>query len=1158
MSSPPAAMTSPKRRQGVPHLLESFPAPPTFIPATPATPGSLQLPQRSTSPFGGTTPTTPLSAYHTPPTSFISTLSGNAYPTTTSPPRHIPSPRSQPASLPSASNNPPPSLPPSQPLPPVPQNDTPSLLLSSARRSTSDNASVRSASLRSLGRESIRSGRSSEQGHRSGRQDQHDGRSPRPSVDSAGRPRPSLDSSAPPRPSLSSVHSNSPAIFPSPPLNRISEVYHNPANDDEDVLSASFTRRASPNASFTSASSTLQASTSTPPTSTLPSPNSSACPSPLPKEMLQDPAAFHRELRSARSRSRGHKEVLRSRVTSMDIPPSPSRPILPRSVSDGPMSLADSNAGTPRGRMLGKPKKVAAAAATSDADGRDSPDINEIIERTPRPARSSKSLARSASSSSKSLARSASSKSLGTSTRRSSARLSKESSTSHISEDPSRRRPYAKSFGADTPHARGKRTKDVIPPPPSSFTHPVKQERALSRGASERTRDSTVSAFSLTAYGVNDAPYKRDSAYSNDPYSSGREGKSPADRSPASSSTHELPPARPRRGASPFESLRRSIHSMQSESDNPYGGIHPDDEKLFAEMEQMLEGQVSDTEEGNSKSRGKAPDAFAVEAVRSDDEGEGPFDDQVVESDEDSDSSIDLRTPLSKLMLRDGVLSPNSKVLQQQEEDLVGSHGRGSVMSFTSAISTSSILKDTRDTPSRRVRHRDGKLLRGGLGLTTGLGWSDSEDEDAPSPFTKRVSSLALSRSKSVSNLRSTSTLSLGAIEEDVPSAREIMSRSTSKTSSLRSMPSMPLSKSLNSLSRMSSRSSGYSVRPNHGHAHGGSTLFEDDEDDVDGADEFGRSKSWKTRSQPTTRSQPRELYAMQPSEGTPSSDSTASISLPDTPADYEATPTYTDHSYNRNKDLPRLPSMGSLRRQGSTASVRRTVSQKSVKKTTSMASIRDRSVSETKSRLPESQSYSRVPETSSRMSERQSRMPDSRSRMPEPKVRTRTPEPKSRIPESKSRSSTPDSKLRRPSFGSSSIPAPPSTSKAPPLPTHRPIEMTRSPRPLQLPTRLTSDRPAVPVPRIAHSSLEAPAQSYSGLPSPSARISPHSGLPSPASSSGLPSPHPMGSPPSPNPLGPDGKPRPRTGTGMVYRSSRGGGALRTPSQMHKRSAPPL
>ena len=44
-------------------------------------------------------------------------------------------------------------------------------------------------------------------------------------------------------------------------------------------------------------------------------------------------------------------------------------------------------------------------------------------------------------------------------------------------------------------------------------------------------------------------------------------------------------------------------------------------------------------------------DAFAVEVVRSDDEGEEPFDDDVVESDEDSDSSIDLRTPLSSVLI---------------------------------------------------------------------------------------------------------------------------------------------------------------------------------------------------------------------------------------------------------------------------------------------------------------------------------------------------------------------------------------------------------------------------------------------------------------------------------------------------------------------------
>jgi hypothetical protein len=37
----------------------------------------------------------------------------------------------------------------------------------------------------------------------------------------------------------------------------------------------------------------------------------------------------------------------------------------------------------------------------------------------------------------------------------------------------------------------------------------------------------------------------------------------------------------------------------------------------------------------------------------------------------------------------------------------------------------SGMAKDERDTPMRHVRHRDGKFLSGGIGLTTGLGWSD-------------------------------------------------------------------------------------------------------------------------------------------------------------------------------------------------------------------------------------------------------------------------------------------------------------------------------------------------------------------------------------------------------------------------------------------------
>ena len=45
--------------------------------------------------------------------------------------------------------------------------------------------------------------------------------------------------------------------------------------------------------------------------------------------------------------------------------------------------------------------------------------------------------------------------------------------------------------------------------------------------------------------------------------------------------------------------------------------------------------------------------------------------------------------------------------------------------SLGSVMTKSGLIKDERDTVTRWVRHRDGKLLRGGIGLTTGLGWSD-------------------------------------------------------------------------------------------------------------------------------------------------------------------------------------------------------------------------------------------------------------------------------------------------------------------------------------------------------------------------------------------------------------------------------------------------
>ncbi|PIL34648.1 hypothetical protein GSI_03427 [Ganoderma sinense ZZ0214-1] len=109
----------------------------------------------------------------------------------------------------------------------------------------------------------------------------------------------------------------------------------------------------------------------------------------------------------------------------------------------------------------------------------------------------------------------------------------------------------------------------------------------------------------------------------------------------------------------------------------------------------------------------------------------------------DSDSDLDLHTPLPQLMVRDGLLSPNSKLVASSSRGAtpLPNDRPGSSFSVASAagsvMTKNGLFKDERDTVKRRVRHRDGKLLRGGIGLTTGLGWSDSEDEDAPSPLSE-------------------------------------------------------------------------------------------------------------------------------------------------------------------------------------------------------------------------------------------------------------------------------------------------------------------------------------------------------------------------------------------------------------------------------------
>ncbi|KAJ7281540.1 hypothetical protein C8J57DRAFT_1297957 [Mycena rebaudengoi] len=101
------------------------------------------------------------------------------------------------------------------------------------------------------------------------------------------------------------------------------------------------------------------------------------------------------------------------------------------------------------------------------------------------------------------------------------------------------------------------------------------------------------------------------------------------------------------------------------------------------------------------------------------------------EADEDSDSSLDLHT----------IERPAAAIL-----------------SSPSPPRPPAPPADVRDTPNRR-------LLRGGIGLTTGLGWSDSEDEDAPSALTRRISNLNLGSG----GLRS--VRSMGVLSSRAPSS---------------------------------------------------------------------------------------------------------------------------------------------------------------------------------------------------------------------------------------------------------------------------------------------------------------------------------------------------------------------------------------------------
>ncbi|KAF8128886.1 hypothetical protein EV363DRAFT_1400146 [Boletus edulis] len=236
----------------------------------------------------------------------------------------------------------------------------------------------------------------------------------------------------------------------------------------------------------------------------------------------------------------------------------------------------------------------------------------------------------------------------------------------------------------------------------------------------------------------------------------------------------------------PSKSSVHSIHvSCDSEDMNSrHGAISPEVTQMITATPRLRKGSVhsrsrepSSTRNRKESSRSrsgadtvevptsshKVKNSSVTKAARLNGGGKGICVARGEEGNE-SDSSLDLHTPLPELMLRHGMLSPNSKLLPQPEVDPtrlsimsgLSSFSNGSNLSLMSTTSTcSKHPKDVRDTPQRRVRHRDGRTLMGGIGLTTGLGWSDSEDEDAPSQLTRRVSSLVLSRRASSSSVAS-------------------------------------------------------------------------------------------------------------------------------------------------------------------------------------------------------------------------------------------------------------------------------------------------------------------------------------------------------------------------------------------------------------------
>ncbi|ELU39795.1 hypothetical protein AG1IA_06175 [Rhizoctonia solani AG-1 IA] len=99
---------------------------------------------------------------------------------------------------------------------------------------------------------------------------------------------------------------------------------------------------------------------------------------------------------------------------------------------------------------------------------------------------------------------------------------------------------------------------------------------------------------------------------------------------------------------------------------------------------------------------------------------------------EDSDSDLDLSTPLH-MMLRAGLLSPRSTIITEAIESAPVATVNGKLSARGEALRAKG-EKVWKAEARRKVRHRDGQNLRDGVGLTTGLGWSDRRAVSSPPP----------------------------------------------------------------------------------------------------------------------------------------------------------------------------------------------------------------------------------------------------------------------------------------------------------------------------------------------------------------------------------------------------------------------------------------